>query len=125
MNLVDALGVDGGISVQSLTLYIPNKDRTGREIGDQRRWVLQAALLLARIGGGVTIMPPAEGGWLSPEGMTFLHALGRETNQGEVAFEFDGRFYRLTTFDEEGDRSWQSAARPTGRSATRRRRTRE
>ncbi len=62
MDLADALGVDGGISVQSLTLYIPNKDRTGREIGDQRRWVLQAAELLARIGGGVTIMPPAEGG---------------------------------------------------------------
>jgi hypothetical protein len=29
----------------------------------------------------------------------FLHRMGRETNQGEVAFEFDGRFYRIRTFD--------------------------
>jgi len=25
--------------------------------------------------------------------------MGRETNQGEVAFEFDGRFYRIRQFD--------------------------
>ncbi len=68
MDIGRALGADGGISVQALTLYIPNKDRAGNEIGDQRRWVLQAAQLLARIGGGVTIMPPAEGGWLHPDG---------------------------------------------------------
>jgi hypothetical protein len=29
----------------------------------------------------------------------FLHRLGRETNQGEVAFEFDGQFFRIRTFD--------------------------
>jgi hypothetical protein len=29
----------------------------------------------------------------------FLHELGHETNQGEVAFEFDGQFYRVTDFD--------------------------
>jgi hypothetical protein len=29
----------------------------------------------------------------------FLHRMGRETNQGEIAFEFDGRFYRIRTFD--------------------------
>ena len=29
----------------------------------------------------------------------FLHRLGRDTNQGEVAVEFDGRFYRITKFD--------------------------
>jgi len=26
--------------------------------------------------------------------------MGRETNQGEVAFEFDGWFYRITEFDQ-------------------------
>ncbi|TVS20739.1 MAG: hypothetical protein EA424_02440 [Planctomycetaceae bacterium] len=30
----------------------------------------------------------------------FLHRMGRETNQGEIAFEFDGRFYRIRRFDE-------------------------
>jgi len=31
-----------------------------------------------------------------------LHRLGRETQQGEVAVEFDGRFYRITSFDDAG-----------------------
>jgi hypothetical protein len=29
----------------------------------------------------------------------FLHRMGRETDQGEVAFEFGNRFYRIRTFD--------------------------
>ena len=63
-------------------------------------------------------MPPAEGGWLSddreiiwenpvvvysfirpdeflgklPKIRRFLHRMGRETNQGEIAFEFGTRF---------------------------------
>jgi hypothetical protein len=87
--------------------------------------VTEAADLLARIGGGVTILPPVEGGWVDDSGeivwerpvlvytfirptefrdllprlREFLHRLGRETRQGEVAFEFDGRFYRIRTFD--------------------------
>jgi hypothetical protein len=28
----------------------------------------------------------------------FLHRLGRETNQGEIGFEFDGCFYRIRNF---------------------------
>ena len=125
MKLDEDLGATGGISIQCLTLYIPDRDRDGSEIGNQRRWVMEAADLLARIGGGVTIMPPVEGGWFNesgeiiwekpilvytyirpeafrrflPELRSFLHTLGTETNQGEVAFEFDGRFYRITKFD--------------------------
>ena len=30
----------------------------------------------------------------------FLHRFGRQTNQGEVVVEFDGRFYRIKTYDE-------------------------
>ena len=30
----------------------------------------------------------------------FLHSFGRETNQGEVVFEFGGRFFRILDFDE-------------------------
>jgi hypothetical protein len=66
----------------------------------------------------------SEGGWLSPAGTivvdwpvlmycyvkeelvnylaqlhTYLHDLGRETKQGEVAFAFDDVFYRITKFD--------------------------
>lgn len=123
LDLGEALGALGEMSPQVLTLYIPNKDRAGREFGTQRKWVLEA---LAQIGGGVTIIPPTEGGWLNEETGSivwehpvqvysyvkadrfvarlaelrrFLHDLGRETDQGEVAFEFDGEFYRITEFD--------------------------
>jgi hypothetical protein len=129
MDLSEQLGAKAGTSVQSLTIYIPNKDRHGNEIGEQRKWVLEGARLLAEIGGGVTILPPVEGGWLDEtkgeivwenpiliytfiipskfkakmiELRRFLHALGSQTHQGEVAFEFDGKFYRITEFDDVG-----------------------
>jgi len=125
MELSEVLGAAGGVSVQCLTLYIPDRDQFGTALADQRRWVLEAAELLAKIGGGVTIMPPVEGGWIAESGQIvwerpvllytfirpkafrdllvelreFLHRLGRETGQGEVAFEFDGHFYRIRKFD--------------------------
>ncbi len=131
VDLADALGASNVASDQILTLYIPDKDREGEELGTQRKWVLDAADLLARIGGGVTIMPPAEGGWFDTDNdrviwerpvvvytyvkpdlflerlsdlRVFLHRLGREANQGEIVVEFDGAFYRITKFDpaEEG-----------------------
>jgi hypothetical protein len=109
-------------------LYIPDRDVDGKVLRNQRRWVLEGADLLARIGGGVTIMPPVEGGWLNDSGevvwenpiliytfirpaefrdmlpmvRAFLHKLGRETRQGEIAFEFDTKFYRITKFDTAG-----------------------
>lgn len=70
-------------------------------------------------------MPPIEGGWMNDAGVPiwenpvvvysevkpetfianlprireFLHRMGRETNQGEVVFEFGDRFYRIRNFD--------------------------
>lgn len=128
IDLLEALGASSTSSSQVLTLYIPNKDRDGKEFDTQKQWVQNAAEILAKIGGGVTIMPAVDGGWLNeetdeiiwenpiviytyiktenfekhlPELRTFLHKLGRETNQGEIAVEFDGDFYRITTFDKE------------------------
>jgi hypothetical protein len=126
IDIASSLGAEEAASKQVLTLYIPDRDRENNEIGTQRKWVLEAAELLVKIGGGVTIMPPTEGGWydeqnnvtiwerpimvytyvktdqfiqLLPELRAFLHRLGRETNQGEVAVEFDQRFYRITKYD--------------------------
>jgi hypothetical protein len=128
VGLAEALGAFASESIQILTLYVPNKDRDGHTVGDHERWVKEAASLLARIGGGVTVMPPCRGGWLNPstnnivweepilvytyvkpdeflallpELKSFLHRMGRETNQGEIAVEFDGAFYRIGNFEFE------------------------
>ena len=37
-----------------------------------------------------------------PRVREFLHRLGRETNQGEVAFEYASDFFRIRTFDAPG-----------------------
>jgi hypothetical protein len=122
--LAESLGA-AGVAVQCFTVYVPNKDKHDQEIGTQRRWVLDAIRLLSEINGGATAIP-VEGGWLNDEGQiilehpvivysfvtrpdeflknlprirAFLHQMGRETNQGEVAFEFDDRFYRIRQFD--------------------------
>ena len=126
LNVAAALGATD-TSSQCFSIYVPNKDQAGAEIGNQRKWVLEAIRLLSEINGGATAMPPVEGGWLSDEGETiwenpvvvysfirpdefasnlprireFLHRMGRETNQGEIAIEFDGRFSRIRQFDPE------------------------
>ncbi len=125
LDVAAALGADAGVSVQSFAVYIPNKDRAGHEIGNQRQWVLEALGLLGKVGGGATAMPPVEGVWLDEQGQfvwenpvvvytyikpdaflahlpqlrEFLHRMGRRCNQGEVAFEFGDRFFRIRTFD--------------------------
>jgi hypothetical protein len=70
LNLRKALGASEETSRQLLSLYIPDKDRDGREFGAQRKWIREAAKILSVIGGGVTIMPAVEGGWLNAEGKT-------------------------------------------------------
>jgi len=126
VDLAAALGAEPEASIQILSLYIPDKDRAGVEYGSQRRWVLEAAALLAEMGGGVTILPPVEGGWyddvdhrivwerpvilytyVKPEAFLerlpalrdFVHRLGRETAQGEVVVEFDRQLFRIREFE--------------------------
>jgi hypothetical protein len=125
IDLVTALGSDGGVSTQCFSVYIPNKDRNGEEIGNQRKWILEAIHLLSEVNGGATAMPPVEGAWRNDAGeiiwehpvvvysyirvdafikslprlREFLHRMGRETNQGEVAFEFNDEFFRIRKFD--------------------------
>jgi len=123
--MAEALGAEPGVSVQCFTVYIPNKDRADHEFGTQRKWVLDLIRVLSEINGGATAIP-VEGGWLNDEGFIiledpvvvysflrdpdvfyshlprireFLHRMGRETNQGEIAFEFDDKFFRIRKFD--------------------------
>jgi hypothetical protein len=124
-DLAGALGADPGFSIQCFTDYIPNKDKNDQEIGNQRRWVFDGIRLLSEINRGATSIP-AEGAWLNddekhilenpaivysyvkdtvefgkqlPRLREFLHRMGRETNRGEVAFEFENAFIRIRTFD--------------------------
>lgn len=123
--MAELLGAEPGVSVQCFTAYVPNKDQADKETGTQRKWVLDLIRLLSEINGGATAIP-VEGGWVSDEGTIiledpvvvysyvanpdefysklstlreFLHRMGRETNQGEIAFEFDNQFFRIRKFD--------------------------
>lgn len=126
--LTRLLGASEEPSIQQLTLYIPNKDRNGRQVKNFRRWIQKAQKVLTIIGRGSTAMPSADGTWLNPENdkvlrekttilytyidphgfeenvgllREFLHGFGRETDQGEVVFEFDGRFFRVLEYDKQ------------------------
>jgi len=138
INLQKLLGVTKEPCKQQLVLYIPNKDKNGKEIKDLEYWIKEAKKLLTLIGGGATAMPPSDGTWLDPEKhiesidelkdediiwekttiiytfinvdkflknlsslRKFLHKFGRETSQGEVVFEFDGKFYKIDKFDKK------------------------
>ncbi len=124
IGLGEALGANAGIAAQCFTVYIPNKDKAGKELGNQRLWVLEVIDLMTRLNGGATAMP-VEGAWRNEQGTTiweypvvvysylkpevffanlpaireFLHRMGRETNQGEVAFEFEAEFFLIDQFD--------------------------
>jgi hypothetical protein len=126
VSLATPFGAEPAVSIHCFTVYIPNKDKNDQEFGTQRRWVLEAIELLSSINGGATAIP-VEGGWVGDDGKViledpvivysyipdgdrflsalprireFLHRLGRETNQGEVACEFDTYFYRIRQFDQ-------------------------
>jgi len=138
IDLQKLLGVTKEPCKQQLVLYIPNKDKNGKEIKDLEYWIKEAKKLLTLIGGGATAMPPSDGTWLDPEKhiesidelkdediiwekttiiytfinvdkflknlsslRKFLHKFGRETSQGEVVFEFDGKFYKIDKFDKK------------------------
>jgi hypothetical protein len=124
--LAKLLGASEEASVQVLTLYIPNKDKNGKQIKNLTKWIKEAQKVMTAVGRGSTSMPPADGTWFNPENSEiifekttimytyvdpdsfeenvgllreFLHRFGKETNQGEVVFEFDGKFYRICKYD--------------------------
>jgi hypothetical protein len=125
LDLGKELGAQEEYSTQRLTLYLPNKDKDGRDFASLEKWIEEARVLLSQIGRGATALPPADGTWLDekdkvlweqtrivycfiiPENFLanvhglrdFVHRFGRETNQGEVVVEFDSRFFRIKKFN--------------------------
>ncbi len=125
LDLSKAMGADKASAIQRLTLYIPSRDRHGADF-DPKPWVEQALKLLSGIGGGATALPPVDGAWFNQETSklvtgkvvlaytfiepdkfetalpalrAFLHRLGRETDQGEIVFEFEDRLFRIHEYD--------------------------
>ncbi|MCI0699965.1 MAG: hypothetical protein L0241_02645 [Planctomycetia bacterium] len=129
IDLAAALGAQENYATQCFTVYIPNKDKNGKEIGNQRQWILEALALLTELNGDATAMPQTEGVWGNDQGeliwehpvvvysflrpevffenlprvREFLHRMGRETNQGEVAVEYQKQFFLIREFDSATD----------------------
>jgi hypothetical protein len=128
-DLAEALGAASEVLGQALTLYIPSRDGQTDEEFDNQPWVREAADILAHIGKGYTILPPATGGYLKQDGTVveelvtlvyayiepdpfefalprlreFLHRMGRETRQEMVVMELagagDAAFFRIINYD--------------------------
>jgi hypothetical protein len=110
-----------------IVLFVPSKDRDGRDI-DHDYWVTSALETLGALFRGATAYPRARGVWrdderggelryeeptivtcyADPKAMTdtarsrlrgFLHRLGREANQGEVGVVLGNKYYGITKFD--------------------------
>jgi hypothetical protein len=108
-------------------LFIPSRDKFGIDLSDNEMWADAAGRLLSELFGGATQMAPAKGMWfneetgqiiveeiilihsyakpshVSDEGRLrllagFLHRMGKETNQGEVAIVVDNVFHRIRKF---------------------------
>ena len=106
---------------QRFAIYVPNKNQHGKPVA-QGPWVEEGLRLLANICGGASAMPPIQGAWLNPQTQEliieepvviysyiepetfalrlgelrdFIHRMGAETDQGQMAFEFDGEFYLI------------------------------
>ena len=123
---IDIIAAFGGTAEygQRFAVYVPNKDRDGAPV-DQAKWIDETLRLLADIAGGATAMPPVTGAWRNPETgalvieepvvvyayvkpkpfvdrllelSAFIRRMGRETNQGAVAMEFDGDFFTVENF---------------------------
>ena len=125
IDIVEAFGGTADYG-QRLAIYVPNKDRDGAPVA-QQEWIDATLRLLADIGGGATAMPPVTGAWRNPETgaliieepvvvyvyvkpapfverlaelAAFVRRMGRETNQGAIALEFDGDFFTVENFSD-------------------------
>ncbi len=121
------LGASQPVGTLIIVLFVPSKDRDGKDI-DHDFWVAAALETLGTLFRGATAYPRARGVWrdderggtlryeeptivtcyADPKAMTsaaqsrlraFLHRLGRETDQGEVGIVMGDQYYGITEFD--------------------------
>ena len=126
--IADILLADKPEGSSQVVLFIPSKDREGKQI-DQAYWVDEGLRVVGQAFRGGTAFPPGKGVWrdderggellfettvmilsfVNPVNLTdkavlslkvFLLRLGREGNQGEVGLVIDGVYYGFTRFKE-------------------------
>lgn len=123
------LGADQPVGTLLFVLFVPSADRRGAEI-DHDYWVGEALATFGRLFRGATAYPRALGVWRDDERAgelvfeeptivtcyanpddandealaelrSFLHRMGRETDQGEVGIVAGGEYHGITDFDEQ------------------------
>jgi hypothetical protein len=135
MDLHEALGATLPAGTSQVTLFLPSVDRYGSPI-DQDYWQEATLEEFGRLFRGATAFPPGRGVWrddvrngvlvfdetimvtsyidpslLDDDSVVddlrrFLHRLGRDANQGEVAIVIDDEMLSITEFDQNsGERS--------------------
>lgn len=114
------IGLGTATYLRRLALYLPEKDRNGETVADIEAWITEACILLAKLNGGVTRLPPARGMWLDSENgglieetthivfsyisegdfmqhldvvRNFIERFRTIANQDAVAVEFDGQLH--------------------------------
>jgi len=120
INIAEAFGASAGRE-QRFAVYIPNRDKDGNQV-EQEKWIEKTLRLLSEICGGATAMPPIRGAWLNEasgilvveepvlvytfidpdefanrmkEVVDLVHEIGKETRQGQMAIEFNQTFYLI------------------------------
>ena len=125
-----ALGASEPLGTAHLMIFVPSADRDGRKLKGPT-WTKPTLRTLGKLFRGATAYPEGLGVWRNDEAdgklvfdettivfsyvapadlttatlgelRTFLHRLGRETNQGEVGLVLDGHYIGITEFDEVG-----------------------
>ncbi len=123
-----ALGASQPLGTAHLMIFVPSADRDGKKLKGPS-WTRPTLRTLGKLFRGATAYPKGLGVWrddqaggtlvfddttivfsyVAPKDLTndallelrsFLHRLGRETNQGEMGLVLDGHYIGITTFDE-------------------------
>ena len=121
MNLIPH--IPAGIPARRFVMYLPDADRLGYRIPNIEEWVREACLLLVRLNGGATRLPPAQGLWFNEADQclvsetthivfscvtggaffqqlhlvrSFIERFAKESNQDSVAIEFDGSIFFIS-----------------------------
>jgi hypothetical protein len=124
----ERLGADQPSGTLLFVLFVPSADRYGAEI-DHDHWVEEALATFGKLFRGATAYPRARGVWrdddrggelvfeqptidtcyANPDDVddaalgelrSFLHRMGRETDQGEVGIVVGDEYHGISEFDE-------------------------